>query len=699
MLNSSFTTGECMKRLVLRTVLPALLAIVLFSGVVFLYLLPSFSRVVMDQKRLMIRELTESAWNILARFEAEERAGHLSRTEAQQAAIEQVRSLHYGQQSKDYFWINDLHPRMIVHPYRPDLESTDLSDFADPHGKLIFVEMARVVAADGAGYVAYMWQWKDDPARIVPKLSYVKGFAPWGWIIGTGVYTQDVDAEVRTITERLQASALVILAVVSLLLYVLLRTSWQAERGRLRAMGAVRSSEEKYRSLVEAAGESIIMAIRGEGLFANASMLHLAGYDRDEFSRLDIEELVLPTARESETGRRHWQAVMDGLEAPNRYETELQHRDGHLVRVMLTLSRIVLQGRLGFMAVVTRLAKPRELDADAAEHPDDLAAASRRTAVMASLMISHGADPLQVCHLLSANADTVVRRAVELVIEEIGPAPVAFEFMVMGSLGRAEVSLLADQDHAIIYPDVPPNEQPGVQAYFLDLGKRVSEILDASGFPFCLGGIMAGQDACTLPLSGWCERFSAWIRTPDAEELLQAKIFFDFRGLRGEGDLLAALRAHLQAEVAREPRFIHLLARSILQYEPPLGTFGGFVLEEKDAARATFDVKGVLAQIVDYARVRALQHGVAPVNTGERLSALVASGALRPQTAADTQAAFDLLLDLRLRHQARRILDQMAPDNRIEPAALAPESRKQLKQVFTHLKALQAGLDHEFKGG
>ena len=181
-----------MKRLVLRTTLPALLAIGLFSGVVFFSFLPSLSRAVMDQKRLMIRELTDASWNILARFEAEERADRLSRAEAQTAAVEQTRSLHYGQEGKDYFWIIDMQPRMIVHPYRPDLEGTDLSQFADPHGKLIFVEMARVVQENGAGYVSYMWQWKDDPERIVPKLSYVKGFAPWGWIIGTGVYTDDV---------------------------------------------------------------------------------------------------------------------------------------------------------------------------------------------------------------------------------------------------------------------------------------------------------------------------------------------------------------------------------------------------------------------------------------------------------------------------------------------------------------------------
>ncbi|MBU2499885.1 cache domain-containing protein [bacterium] len=688
-----------MKRLALRTVLPALLAVGLFSGVVFFSFLPSLERAVMDQKRLMIRELTESAWNILARFAAEEDAGRLSRDDAQAAAVAQIRSLHYGQEGKDYFWINDMHPLMIVHPYRPDLEGQDLSDFADPRGKLIFVEMVDVVRKEGAGYVSYMWQWKDDPRRIVPKLSYVKGFAPWGWVIGTGVYTEDVDAEVAAVTSRLQAAALLILAAVSLLLFILLRTSFQAERGRLLTAAALLASEEKYRSLVESAGESIFMSVGGEELFANASMLKLVGYDRAEFAGLDPDVLVRPTSAEIESGRRHWQAVMSGDRAPTRYEAELVARDGGLVRVMLSVSRVVVQGRIGFMAVATRLAKPRELDLLTAESSDDLAAANRRMATMAALMMSHGADALQVSRMLSANADAAVRKGVELAVAELGPAPCPFDIMLMGSLGRAEVSLLADQDHAVIYPDPrDPADEPAIRDYFLALGARLSGILDDAGYPFCHGGIMSGEPRCCRSLTGWRTTFSRWIGALEAEDLLQTKIFFDFRGALGESALTDDLRSHLLGETARQPRFIHLLARSILAYEPPLKTFGGFALDKGEADRATFDVKGVLAQVVDFARLRALQHGVAGTGTLERLDALARDGRLRPETAAEVAADFRFLMELRLGRQARLVLDRLEPDNRIDPQTLDEAARKRLKAVFTHLKAVQTSLDHEFKG-
>ena len=685
-----------MKRLIWRTVLPAFLAIILFSGVVFLYLLPSLDRVVMDQKRLMIRELTESAWNILARFEAEEKSGLMTREEAQAEAVAQVRSLHYGAQGKDYFWIIDEHPRMVVHPYRPELEGTDLTQFRDPAGKRLFVEMTEVVARDGSGYVRYRWQWKDDADRIVPKLSFVKGFAPWGWILGTGVYTRDVDREIAGMKENLQTAALLILVVVSLLLYLLLRASFQAERGRLRAAAALQLSEEKYRSLVESAGEAIIMALSGESLYANNSLLHLLGFEREEFANLEVADIIRPTAEESEEGHRYWEGIAAGTAPPTRYEAEMVHRDGQALRVMLTLSRIVVQGRQGFMAVAARLARPRELDIATAANLDDLEAGSRRTRDLAALMINHGADAKRVSTMLSDSSDAVVRKAVELIIEELGPPPSDFDFLLMGSLGRGEVTLLADQDHAIIFPDPAPEAADVVREYFLHMGQRMADLMDGSGFPYCRGGIMASSPQCCLSLSEWKEKFTSWIHALEPADLLQAKIFFDFRGILGTGELVPKLRDHLHGSLAVQPRFLPLLAHSVLHYEPPLTAMGGFVLTETEDGRQALDIKGVQAQLVDVARLKALQHGCDQVNTTERLLALEAEGHLKPSTVRETLAAYRTLLAQRLQHQARRRAQRMDPDNMVDPGILDTDQKAALKDAFQQIKALQSSLQHEF---
>jgi PAS domain S-box-containing protein len=690
-----------MKRLVLRTVLPALLAIALFTGVVFVYILPAFDRVIMDQKRLMIRELTESAWNILASCHAEEQAGVLTRAGAQAAAVSQVRGLHYGQGSKDYFWIIDEHPRMIVHPYRPDLEGSDLREFADPHGKLLFVEMAQVVAAHGSGYVNYRWQWKDDHRRIVPKLSYVKGFAPWGWIIGTGVYLEDVAAERAALVERLQTVSLAILLAVAGLLVVLLRAGFQAERARQHLAAALNLSEEKHRTLVESAGESILMAIAGERLFGNPSLLRQLGYDEAAFAGLDVGQVVLPTAAERAAGRRAWQDLAAGGPAPAPYEAELRRADGSTLRVTLSLSRIEVQGKAGFMAVAARVAAVRDVEPADATTTEELAAANRRRSVMAALMLTHGTPAGEVMRLLSNQAEAVTRRSLALAEAELGPAPGTYQFLLMGSVGRAEVTLLTDQDHAIIHDDAP-----GLADHCLRLGARVADLLAAAGYERCRGGIMAGEPACCRAPEAWRATFSRWIHTLEAEDLLHTKVFFDFRALaRDDGSrddpalrLAHDLREHLHAEIAVQPRFCHLLARSILACEPPLSPFGSFVLESLDGRHATFDVKGVIAQIVDIARLRALQHGVRQVGTVARLESLAAAGALKPATVETTIAAFRFLQDLRLRHQAAQVLAQVEPDNRLEPAALTPAEQAELKRVLGHVKALQAAVDHDFAG-
>lgn len=685
-----------MKRLAWRTVLPAFLAIALFSGVVFLYLLPSLDRVVMDQKRLMIRELTESAWNVLARFHAEELAGNMDSDQAQEAAIGQVRNLHYGQENKDYFFIIDLVPQMVVHPYRPDLEGDPLTEFGDPQGKLLFVEMVEVVKESGAGYVNYMWQWKDDSERIVPKLSYVKGFEPWGWILGTGVYTEDVDAEIAALKGNLQVATALILAAVSLLLLLLLRTSFQAERGRLKVAAALQNSEEKYRSLVESAGEAIVMSLTGEGLYANSSLLKMLGYSRDEFERMDIAQVIRPTMEEVRNGRRHWEDITDGLKAPTRYEAEVVPKDGDVLRVMLTLSRIVVQGRTGFMAVAARFSQPRELDVSTAQNLDDLEAASRRTRDLAALMMRHGSKGHQVSTLLSDSADNVVRRAVDFIKAEMGEPPVPFDIMLMGSLGRREVTLTADQDHALIYTQVPDDQLAYVQRYFLTMGQKLADLLAAAGYPYCLGKIMASEPDCCQSLPRWCQTFESWTQTLEPDDLVRAKIFFDFRSALGQPDLVPALRSHLFGLIQSRPRFLPMLAHSILQYEPPLNPFGGLVLKDTSEAKAGFDVKGVMAQIVDLARLRSLQFGVDETNTLARLKALAAQGHIGQSSAQETMESFRLLHEMRLDHQAKRRANQLVIDNTVIPDNLDTPQRGELKKIFSQIKAVQESVQHEF---
>jgi len=121
----------------------------------------------------------------------------LTENEKQQKAMREIEALRYGPENKDYFWINDMHPKMVMHPYKPELNGKDLSESKDPNGKKLFVEFVKTCRAKGEGFVDYMWP-KPGFDDSQPKLSFVKLFKKWGWVIGTGVYLEVAEQDLKT---------------------------------------------------------------------------------------------------------------------------------------------------------------------------------------------------------------------------------------------------------------------------------------------------------------------------------------------------------------------------------------------------------------------------------------------------------------------------------------------------------------------
>ncbi len=121
---------------------------------------------------------------------------YLPEAQVKRIVIETVKKMRYGKNKKGYFWINDLHPYMVMHPIKPSLDGKDLTNIKDPTGKRLFLEFVKVCKAKGEGFVEYMWP-KPGETKPVPKMSYVKLFKPWGWIIGSGIYVEDVEKDVQ----------------------------------------------------------------------------------------------------------------------------------------------------------------------------------------------------------------------------------------------------------------------------------------------------------------------------------------------------------------------------------------------------------------------------------------------------------------------------------------------------------------------
>jgi hypothetical protein len=248
-------TGSASSRLplpeILRILCPSLVATALFVVAFFGVLLPASERGIMMQKKATIASLTQTVREILSYYDRQATEGQVPVDVAKDLAVRQIRQLRYGADGKDYFWINDLQPVMVLHPYRPDLEGQDISDFSDPSGKRLFKEFVDVAGRDGAGFVEYMWQWKDDPSRIVPKLSYVELFRPWGWIVGTGVYLEDVRAEIAALTRKIVAVSVGILLAIVALSALIIRQGFRETRKRLGAEDALRRHQEHLEALVE----------------------------------------------------------------------------------------------------------------------------------------------------------------------------------------------------------------------------------------------------------------------------------------------------------------------------------------------------------------------------------------------------------------------------------------------------------------
>ncbi|MEQ1516798.1 MAG: cache domain-containing protein, partial [Usitatibacteraceae bacterium] len=142
-------------------------------------------------KREQVRTVVDVAHGILVQAYEKEKSGEFTTKQAQDQATGTLRKLRYGQ--NEYFWINDMQPQMVMHPIKPELDGKDLSANADPRGKRLFIAFVDEVKKSGAGYVDYMWP-KPGVSEPVDKISYVKGFQPWGWIIGSGLYVDDVNA-------------------------------------------------------------------------------------------------------------------------------------------------------------------------------------------------------------------------------------------------------------------------------------------------------------------------------------------------------------------------------------------------------------------------------------------------------------------------------------------------------------------------
>jgi CBS domain-containing protein len=314
-------------------------------------------------------------------------------------------------------------------------------------------------------------------------------------------------------------------------------------------------------------------------------------------------------------------------------------------------------------------------------------------------LIAGGATAQNLTRFITTVSDAIQKKIMAFTLAQCGPPPVPFSFMILGSDGRREQTLKTDQDNAIVFEDVPDSSLAEVSEYFLKYGDVACGLLDQAGYAFCTGGVMAKNPKWCQPLSKWKEYFSSWIHTAEAEDLLQASIFFDFRHGYGEARLVSDLRDYLFDSLEGWSGFFRHLTENALHFKPPIGFLGNFVVESKGQHRSKFDIKSAMTPIVDFARLYALKHRVAETNTLERLNYLRLKQALTAQEYEELQKAYGFLMQLRFVRQVTAAIDEKSePDNYINPKKLTGIEQKMLKEIFKRVEKFQSKMEFEFTG-
>jgi len=325
-----------------------------------------------------------------------------------------------------------------------------------------------------------------------------------------------------------------------------------------------------------------------------------------------------------------------------------------------------------------------------------LVAVCKRVPKLFELMLASGIRAEEVPRVLTMITDTVTRRLITLAEEQLGPPPAAFAWLAFGSQAREEQSLKTDQDNGLVYADDAP---PDADEYFRKLAHFVCDGLDACGYPYCPGKIMATTDEWRQPLSGWLRHFKEWAGVPDPKAVLRVSIFFDLRTVAGDRALGARLSQALGECTSGKGKavFLSALARQAAGYDVPLGFFRRFVLQSKGEHRETLEIKAAgLMPLTDLVRVRALQGGVTVPGTQERLARLVEAGKMSRRDADRLAGAQRLLSGLRVRLHADQVRKGEASHNHLDVRTISHAERAALKDAFLVIREAQKGLTLDF---
>ncbi|EJV0276856.1 cyclic nucleotide-binding/CBS domain-containing protein [Vibrio parahaemolyticus] len=303
-------------------------------------------------------------------------------------------------------------------------------------------------------------------------------------------------------------------------------------------------------------------------------------------------------------------------------------------------------------------------------------------------MVNEDANAHMIGRAMSVIGSSFKQRLAELAEQELGPAPIPYCLVAMGSMARDEQLIVTDQDNALILDDSYDPDKHG--EYFAQLAKFVCDGLAACGYTYCTGDIMATNPEWRKTKSQWEECFGDWIDHPTPERLLNSNIFFDLLGLHGRVKWAEQLSSFIVRRAKKNNRFLACMAYNAIRRTPPLGFFKDFVMEKDGRHRNSINLKRRgTAPLADLIRVHALAIGSRSQNSFDRLDDINDAGILPKGRGMDLRDAMELIYMVRIRHQALDIENGDEPDNNIEPENMSDFERRNLKAAFQILSNAQ----------
>jgi CBS domain-containing protein len=300
--------------------------------------------------------------------------------------------------------------------------------------------------------------------------------------------------------------------------------------------------------------------------------------------------------------------------------------------------------------------------------------------------------------VITAITDALTIPLLQLGEAQLGPPPVDYAWVAAGSQARAEQTAKSDQDNCMVLSDAYDEAVHG--EYFDALSRFVCAGLDACGYVFCPGEMMAMTGKWRQPLRTWKQYFRGWIEEPEPMALMLTCVFFDLRHVYGHEALVDELRGDFLRRAKGNGIFLAYMVGNALTHQPPLNVFGKITTARKGEHRGTIDLKHQgIVPIVDLARVYALAGAHPQVNTQDRLQTASLGREVSEDSARDLRDALEFLAVTRIRHQVRQIDAGQPPDNFLSLKELSNFERTQLKDAFAVVQTLQNVLGQRHQAG